>query len=83
MSTRRFVAYFLAVSAGSTVAFASTLMGQPAPQEAAMRETGMVLTAPDAGVDALTPETTRLPQASPRYPRPPLASKTAQMALVK
>jgi len=38
MSMRRFVAYFLAVSAGSTVAFASVLMAPPAPPEAATTE---------------------------------------------
>jgi invasion protein IalB len=39
MSIRRFAAYFFAISAGSTVAFASTLMGQPAPAEATEAET--------------------------------------------
>ena len=65
MSARRFAAYFFAIAAGSTFAFASTLRGQPAPEgEAAMSaglvEAGMTPTATDAGLDALSPETTRL-----------------------
>jgi len=58
MSTRRFVAYFLAVSAGSTVAFTSTLSGQPAPQAVVRSENGTVLT--DTGLDTLPPETVRM-----------------------
>ncbi len=38
MSTRRFSAYFFAIAAGSTFAFASTLWGQPAPQGASTQE---------------------------------------------
>ena len=83
MSTRRFVAYFLAVSAGSTVAFAPTLMGQPAPQDAAAKQSGALLTATDVGLEALSPEMIRLLQASRRPGGRLPASKTAQAALVK
>lgn len=58
MSTRRFLAYFLAVSAGSTVVFAFTLRGQPAPQAVVRSENGMVST--DTGLDTLPPETVRM-----------------------
>ena len=74
MSVRRFVAYFLALSAGSTVAFASTLMGQPAPPEAALAG-AMSEPAPE--------QTTRLLQAMRRHPRRKPAAKIAQVALLK
>lgn len=92
MSTRRFAAYFFAISAGSTVAFASSLMGRPVPQETAMTEAGMAeakmmgpgmtLTPTDLGLDALPPATTRLVQKSgSRHPDKP-DFKTAQVARV-
>lgn len=60
MSSRRFAAYFFAVAAGSTVAFAPTLRGQPASP--AMRDGAMSRTAADDGADALPLETTRMYQ---------------------
>ena len=55
MSTRRFVAYFLAISAGSTVAFASTLIGRPMPPElmAEQSETPASRAAISAALDAI------------------------------
>jgi len=54
MSFRRFAAYFFAISAGSTVLFAPTLRGQPAPP---VRDAEVVLTPADAGLDVLPPDT--------------------------
>lgn len=59
MSIRRFVAYFLAIVAGSTFAFASTLRGQPAPTEAPTSEDGQLLTATDSDEFLVTPESAR------------------------
>lgn len=58
MSFRRFAAYFFAVAAGSTVAFAPVLRGQPAPP--AVRDAETIRTAADDGADVLPPETVRL-----------------------
>ena len=70
MPVRRFVAYFFAISAGSTVVFASTLMGPPAP--------------PDTPAPADAPAlAASLPPPAPRlrsYRRP---VKIAQVALLK
>ncbi len=61
MSFRRFAAYFFAVAAGSTFAFAPILRGQPAPPAA--RDEALVRTAADDGADALPPGTVRMYQA--------------------
>ncbi len=90
MSSRRFAAYFFAIAAGSTFAFASTLRGQPAEpganpdtavrraaMDADLRGAGMTPTDADAGTDALSPETVRLLRQSwhRRYHR---AARTAR-----
>ncbi len=46
MSLRRFAGYFLTLSAAASVAFASCMLGQPVPPEAASREATL-----SAGVD--------------------------------
>ncbi len=74
MSMRRFVAYFLAVSAGSTVVFASTLMGRPAPTEA---------TATEALSASSLEQSARLSPALRNQSRHKPAAKIAQVALVR
>lgn len=69
MSMRRFVTYFLAVSAGSTVAFASTLMGQSAPPEMPASVVPPALTA-----SLLTPA-----PSLPSHQRPAKILQVAQM----
>lgn len=70
MSMRRFVAYFFAVSAGSTVAFASTLMGQPTP--------------PDMPASDVSPSVTAsLPSPTPHLPPHRRPVRVAQVALLK
>ena len=88
MSIRRFAAYFFAIAAGSTVAFASSLMGQPAPADAAMTgaamtEKGMILTPTDAGLDVLPPATVRMFQQHWDRSRHKSAPEIAQIALAK
>jgi len=78
MSLRRFVAYFFAVSAVSTVAFASSLMGQAPPPESA-QSAGV-----NAGMDAAAPDqANRLYRAMQGRPRHKPAAKTAQVALAQ
>ncbi len=59
MSVRRFVAYFLAIVAGSTFAFASTLRGQPTPTEESTSEDGQLSMITDADEYVMTPESAR------------------------
>jgi len=80
MSTRRFVAYFLAVAAGSTVAFAPALLGRPAPP---MKDAEVILTPTDVGLDMLPPEAVRLYQAMRDRPHRRPAPRAAQVALLK
>ncbi len=88
MSMRRFAAYFFAIAAGSTVAFASTLVVQPAPADttvtgAATMGEGMVLTPTDAGLDALPPATVRAFRQHWERTRHKSAPRFTQVALVK
>lgn len=75
MSMRRFVAYFFAVSAGSTVAFASMLMGPPALPEMSASDVSPAFT-------LSLPAPAALP---PSHRRPAKISQAAlvQVALVK